>query len=55
MLPPLLAYNTRGSSQGRTMDDDDCRKERRRIMLLYVIWAIWAAVWALIYFRLMAP
>jgi hypothetical protein len=34
---------------------DDRQKERRRITLLYVIWAIWAAAWALIYFTLMAP
>jgi hypothetical protein len=37
------------------MDDDDRQKERRRIRLLYVIWAIWAVVWLLTYCTLMAP
>jgi hypothetical protein len=34
---------------------EDSRTERRRIMLLYVIWAIWAVVWLLIYCSLLSP
>ena len=47
MLVPLFAFNTRGQP-GRAMDDDDRHKERRRIILVLVLWPIWAAVWLLV-------
>jgi hypothetical protein len=37
------------------MDDDDRHKERRRIILVLVLWPIWAAAWLLAYCTLMAP
>jgi hypothetical protein len=41
------------TAKHRAMDNG--QKERHRITLLYVIWAIWAAAWILIYFTLMTP
>jgi hypothetical protein len=55
ILPLLLAYNTRGSSQAALYDDDDRQNERRRIAFVIVIWPIWAAAWLLAYCTLMAP
>jgi hypothetical protein len=37
------------------MNDDDRHKERRRIILVLVLWPIWAAAWILAYCTPMAP